>query len=202
MQINARNKTQVAQLVHSIIQGDNVSLTSIVTGHQALEMLVEIGIEKLKRDYSNRLLNNLLATRDDLDQIFKDQSGDLLILDKLHCINALVGLCQTFVSLNRATLRSIVQQSISILSRKSEIQKELTLKLMGSQVKEQISTVCPSIWQCHFSSTSSNKSRVKSTIHLTTEMSSNDMSKDEEEDETRQETLYTFLKGTAITRNF
>ena len=53
-------------------------------------------------------------------------------------------------------LRSVVQQSIKILSEnKIKIENEcpeFEFNIRGSDVKDQINTLCPSVWQCHFSS--------------------------------------------------
>ena len=56
-------------------------------------------------------------------------------------------------------LRSLVQQCIKILSDENNMPTnmekdcpEFVFNIRGSDVKDQINNICPSIWQCHFSS--------------------------------------------------
>ena len=77
-----------------------MDLAKILGGPESLEMLIEIGIEKLKRDYTQTMLNNTLATREDLAKIIEDQN-EIVVLRKLHCIQCLICLCQTFLPSNQ-----------------------------------------------------------------------------------------------------
>ena len=48
----------MAKIVRSIVKQEDIDLAKILEGPEVLEMLMEIGIEKLKRDYTQTLLNN------------------------------------------------------------------------------------------------------------------------------------------------
>jgi hypothetical protein len=67
----------------------------------------------------------------------------ILMLEKLHCIQELICLCQTFLSPNQACLRSIVQQSIKMLAEEQSADMakvpEFTFAINGTHVKDQIS---------------------------------------------------------------
>ena len=60
------------------------------------------------------------------------------------------------ISISGCLLRSVVQQSIATLSEngiKIETESpEFVFNIRSSDVKDQINTLCPSVWQCHFSS--------------------------------------------------
>ena len=90
----------MAKIVRSILRKEDMDLAKILGGPESLEMLIEIGIEKLKRDYTQTMLNNTLATREDLAKIIEDQN-EIVVLRKLHCIQCLICLCQTFLPSNQ-----------------------------------------------------------------------------------------------------
>ena len=103
----------MAKIVRSIVKQEDIDLAKILEGPEVLEMLMEIGIEKLKRDYTQTLLNNTLATREDLAKIIEDQN-EILVLKKLHCIQCLICLCQTFLPSNQGLYSySIFQEGVS-----------------------------------------------------------------------------------------
>jgi len=211
--IHGRNSTKVAKIVRSILRKDEVDLAKILKGPESLEMLIEIGIEKLKRDYTQTLLNNTLATREDLAKIIEDQN-EIVVLRKLHCIQCLICLCQTFLPSNEGCLlRSLVQQCIKTLSEDqmpTNMEKncpEFIFNIRGSDVKDQINALCPSIWQCHFSSIGP-LIESRTTCHLSIEPPTDvieakiEVQKtDENEDEDMSKKVeYYVLKATAITR--
>jgi len=61
--ISSRNFTKVAKIIQSIVRGQEFSETSTLQGSMPLELLYEIGVEKLQRDYFYPILSNLLARR-------------------------------------------------------------------------------------------------------------------------------------------
>jgi len=148
--ISARNTTRVASVFRSVVRGEVVSET-ILNGSAPLELLYEIGIEKLQRDYSYPILFNLLATRDDLEGILQD-SDKIFMLEKLHCIQEIICLCQSYLSPNTSCLRVIILQAIETLSKwKTVPQKpKFVFNISGSHVKDQLSMANPVVWQCQF----------------------------------------------------
>ena len=156
------------------MRDEEIDIKETIEGPNALELLLEIGIEKLKRDYTFTLLNHLFATRDDLEKILSGQD-QILILRKLHCIQCLICLCQTFLTSNRACLRSIVQQAIKTLAPEENLdhtESNLIFNITGSKVKDQIHSICPSVWQCHFNSQGSNMD-IGTTCHLSVDPPAN-----------------------------
>ena len=139
LQISARNTTRVANVFRSVVRGEVVSET-ILNGSAPLELLYEIGIEKLQRDYSYPILFNLLATRDDLEGILQD-SDKIFMLEKLHCIQEIICLCQSYLSPNTSCLRVIILQAIETLSKWMTVPQKpkFVFNISGSHVKDQLS---------------------------------------------------------------
>ena len=111
-----------------------------MNGSAPLELLYEIGIEKMQRDYSYPILFNLLATRDDLEGILQD-SDKIFMLEKLHCIQEIICLCQSYLSPNTSCLRVIVLQAIETLSKWQTVPQKpkFVFNISGSHVKDQLS---------------------------------------------------------------
>ena len=61
--------------MQALVRKEELDLGQVLDGPKALEILLEIGIEKLKRDHTFTVLNHSLASRDDLEEIFKDEIG-------------------------------------------------------------------------------------------------------------------------------
>ena len=86
------------------------------------------------------------------------------MLEKFHCVQSVICVCLAFLSPDQECLRSIVQQSIKTVSTMHSVQmsSEFNLSISGNHIKEKIASLCPSIWQCHFSSISG----LETTLHL------------------------------------
>ena len=109
----------------------------------------------------------------------------------------------------------MVQQLIKILSENNGpiyLEKncpDFVFNIRGSDVKDQINTLCPSVWQCHFSSIGSTM-ELRTTCHLTIEPPTdiievkNELKTNEDEDNDDEDMAkkveYYVLKATAITR--
>lgn len=204
--INVRNGTKVAKIVNEILSSEDQDVKPFkINEMEALEMLLEIGLEKLMRDYTDNLLNHHLSSRDELDQLSKQTDDKILTLKRLHAIQCLLCLCQTFMSPNPECLRSIAQQFIQMILKNpgADLEKELVFDIHSTQVKDQINTLCPSIWQCHIKS-----STLKTTCHLSVDPPTDLVEikdellgekDDEEKEEFKSKVNYYFLKATAVT---
>lgn len=148
----------------SIVQGEDFNISVLLEGAGPLEMLFEIGVEKLYRDYLFTILNNFLATRDELEVLLNVSADPMTTLEKLHCIQSVICVCMTFLSPDQDCLRSIVQQSIKVVSGMDVVKKSsrFILHINPSHVKDKISNLSPIVWQCHLSSSSG----LESTLHL------------------------------------
>ena len=111
--VYARNKSQVVKIINNIVRGGDT--LPDLTGYLPLEMLIECGLEKLKRDYSHTLLNSELASKENISQflMFDSQAGAVASLYSLHIVVELAFLLQTFLNLSPDVLRSLVGSALS-----------------------------------------------------------------------------------------
>lgn len=90
-------------------------LQSLLTPERALDCLVEIGIEKMERDYFADFTSNSLAASTQLEPFFFKEGVGLLeqcgALCQLHCVLEVVAAAMTFLDLP--------QQSLSLLTKKA-----------------------------------------------------------------------------------
>lgn len=173
--IYPKNRTRVVQIVQEMIRGSDE--IPEMSGKLPLEILVEIGIEKLQRDYVHSLLSNYLASREDLAPFLTlDHLSNVELsisnLSKLHTVHELVCLNQMYLSSKQDCLRSIVQQSLKQLKIRDISTQANPLKFVfpisSAHVKEQLTKSNPSVWQCHVATKSSSLD-VSTSAHLTLE---------------------------------
>ena len=128
----------MAKLIKNFVKGEEVP-DSILHGSGPLELLYEIGVEKLQRDYSYPILFNLLATRDDMEGILQE-SDCILRLEKLHCIQEIINQCQTFLSPSPDCLRIVILQALQTLTKWPKLfeKPKFIFNISGSHVKDQI----------------------------------------------------------------
>ena len=128
----------MAKLIKNLVKGENIS-DSILHGSGPLELLYEIGVEKLQRDYSYPILFNLLATRDDMEGILQEPDC-ILRLEKLHCIQEIISLCQTFFSPSLDCHRIVIHQALQTLTKWTKLveKPKFIFNITGSHVKDKI----------------------------------------------------------------
>ena len=99
----------MAKIIQSIVRGQEFSETSTLQGSMPLELLYEIGVEKLQRDYFYPILSNLLATKDDMEGIMVE-TNKIFMLEKLHCIQ--VRFCKQTAAKNQncLTFHSLIDE--------------------------------------------------------------------------------------------
>ncbi len=132
-------------MVKEIFGGKEFS--TVLKDRQPLKMLVEIGLEKLRRDYSHSILTGYLASREDLvsflstinsSENFKEAIDNL---EKLHVVQELICLCQTYLTpKNLECLRSIAQQALAALGKlEGDVKShEFLFKINGSHINDQL----------------------------------------------------------------
>ena len=203
--VHARNSTKVAKFVRLIIRETAVDPNEYLEGSLPLELLYEMGLEKLKNDYLFAILHNLLATRDEMEKVLNEKNP-ILMLEKLHCIHTLLCLSQTFLSPTQACLETIVRQALKTLANwpKIDAKPKFKFAVPCGQLKEQISKLCPNVWQCHIN-TSTAPMMIGTTFSLTVDPASDLIDIDEtdkETDEDDRKVHYYMLKATVIDRKF
>ena len=150
--VYARNKSNVVKIVNSIVRGGET--LPDLSGYLPLEMLIECGLEKLKRDYSHTLLNSELASKESISQflVFDSQAGAVQSLYSLHIVVELAFLLQTFLSLSPDVLRSLVGSALSDpASCQGGGSSRDFLFSVPTQALQQLGELRPDIWTLRLS---------------------------------------------------
>jgi len=175
--IYARNKTQMVRLVHGLLRGGDT--IPDLSGSLPLELLVECGVEKLRRDYSHTLLAGELANKEAVAH-FLDSEGEDPVeqlrlaveqLTQLHLTVELAAMAQTFLCLPPDSLRTIVQTALADLRNNPVVHADSTdfrFPIQTCNVKEQLEKVKPHQWQVRLKSVTSIL-EVETVVHLQTD---------------------------------
>lgn len=159
-QIHVRNLSQVGCVARSLMrgQGDIPELD----GLQPLEMLIEIGIEKMKRDYINIFQAGELATGEHLSWYVKAVPGEieppesLMKLSRLHCALQAVVILRTYLNLPTASLtqytvqvlKQLQQQDItSVTDDEDAAFAKFSFTIQTSAVHQLLCQLKPSTWE-------------------------------------------------------
>ena len=152
--IYARNNTKsVVKIVNSIVRGSGT--IPDMSGSLPLEMLIECGLEKLRRDYSHTLLNSELASKESIAQYLVSDCPEAA-LDRLHSLHLIVELAvllETHTKLPSDILRSVLASALS--SSKSEKDTELRRSykfVVPTQAFDMLLVHSPDVWQLKLSS--------------------------------------------------
>jgi len=175
--IYARNKTQMVRLVQGLLRGGDT--IPDLSGSLPLELLVECGVEKLRRDYSHTLLAGELANKEAvahfMDAEVEDPVEQLKVaveqLTQLHLVVELAAMAQTFLCLPPDSLRTVVQTALADLRSSPVEHSECTqfrFPIQTCNVKEQLEKVKPHQWQVRLKSVTSML-EVETVVHLQTD---------------------------------
>ena len=152
--IYARNNTKsVVTIVNSIVRGSET--IPDMSGSLPLEMLIECGLEKLRRDYSHTLLNGELASKESIAQYLVSDSPEAALarLHSLHLLVELAVLLETHTKLPSDVLRSVLGSALS--SSKSEKDTDLRRSykfVVPTQALDNLLVHSPDVWQLRLSS--------------------------------------------------
>jgi len=150
--VYARNKTRVVRLVGGLVRGGET--LPDLSGSLPLEMLIECGLEKLRRDYSHTLLNSELAAKETVSQYLVSDTLEqaVVLLSKLHLVVELTALSQTFLSLPPDTLRTMVHSALATLTSTTwdQVSHSFDFPLPTHTLREQLARLKPDNWQVKF----------------------------------------------------
>jgi len=152
--IYARNNTKsVVKIVNSIVRGSET--IPDMSGSLPLELLIECGLEKLRRDYSHSLLNGELASKESIAHLLVSDCPEAALerLHSLHLMVELAVLLETHTKLPSEILRSVLASAQS--SSKSEQDTELRRSykfLVPTQALDMLFVHSPDVWQLKLSS--------------------------------------------------
>ena len=101
-------------MIHGIVVGKE-DVIPAMEDRLPLEILVEIGIEKLRRDYTHAFMSSYFAGKDELSPFLSSQASveeSLSRLGRLHYALELVVLLQTYLSPGQECLKGVVRQAL------------------------------------------------------------------------------------------
>ena len=162
--VHTTNKTPFAELIRDLLQCEKNELrqqlqeraqeyTSIIA---AIECLVEIGTDKLRRDYAQFLFQEELATMGQLTLFLNSKLstlGKVSNIRKLHQTIELVSMAKSLSKIGHENVRALTQQALAFYSNHSADDLpifSLSLPAFGSPSGTAVKGVCtdlqPSVW--------------------------------------------------------
>jgi len=150
--IYSANKSGMAGILRNLIRSGQLPDLS---GSTPLLLLVEMGIEKLKRDCSHFLLASDLSSREAVDPYLNGSSltHSIDLLKRLHIVVQLSFACQTHLNLPSAGLKSLVHSALVQIRDIENIERvELLFQIQTCDVKDQLEKGKPSLWQVRLES--------------------------------------------------
>ncbi|XP_063414898.1 protein zwilch homolog [Mytilus trossulus] len=147
--VHRGNNTMVAQLVRDSFSG-KLRIPNLA-GLYPVELLVEIGIEKLRQDYTYAFLSKDLATRENLEPFLKSESDfstQLVQLEKMHSVIEMIAMFQFFLQIPLSSLSAIAREMIHYYER-NQISNQYIFKFIvpTSSVIKDLEGCPPSTWQ-------------------------------------------------------
>ena len=162
--IHTTNKTAFAELIRGILHCETTRTQqelqkraeeySTITG--AIQLLVEIGADKLGRDYSQSLLREELVTAGQLTHFLDAKSpvmSRVLSTKQLHQIVELVFMAKSIIKLEHENLRTLAQEALVFYSTHSTDALpmfSLALPAFGAASGTSVKNICsnsqPSVW--------------------------------------------------------
>ncbi|XP_076048579.1 zwilch kinetochore protein [Oratosquilla oratoria] len=179
-QIHLQSRTQVGRLIRSLMQWQESSLPDL-SGLKPLEMLIEMGIEKVKRDCISIFQDCSLATGEQLAWFVESGSSyaeTMMRIDRLSVALHAVMAMRSFLDLGPEPLVQFTAQVLNDV-RKSEIGNSYTFvfPLQISYVRELLDNWSPTTWEVtmhHVEKTVSHVKKCRVTAQPVVDYNKND----------------------------
>eukprot|EP00088_Acartia_fossae_P041030 TRINITY_DN4288_c0_g1_i7.p1 TRINITY_DN4288_c0_g1~~TRINITY_DN4288_c0_g1_i7.p1 ORF type:complete len:596 (-),score=147.12 TRINITY_DN4288_c0_g1_i7:392-2179(-) len=141
------NQSSMAGLLRATLR--TASMPDL-SGAKPLSLLLEMGIEKLKRDSSHFLLSSDLASKESLDHYLSGGSSlseSLTNIKRLHLVVETAFACQTYVSLPTASVKTIVHAALARL-RDAPLEERMNMEfnIQAADVKAELETGRATLW--------------------------------------------------------
>ncbi|XP_066270442.1 protein zwilch homolog [Branchiostoma lanceolatum] len=111
--VHRSNQSELACLVRESFKG--TMRAPELDGSLPVRLLAEIGVEKMKRDYTHFFIAEELTTLSQLSAYLKTDASledDLALLHKLHVILEMVAACKAFLDLPHENLRTLLGMAL------------------------------------------------------------------------------------------
>ncbi|XP_013385543.2 protein zwilch homolog [Lingula anatina] len=194
--VHASNHTQLAELVRASYY--NKLVMPDLAGLLPLELLVEIGVEKLRRDYSHAFIDKDLVTADQLTYFLEknlDLHEKLSRLEKLHNVLELVVMMKMFLNIPQITLSSAARQAMNHYQiHNVDPAHVFHIPVATSAVRGVFDTIQPHTWQVEMISNEQD-AEVSSIYHISCKPPVDEMySEPDTETSSDQHLLYYFTR--------
>lgn len=169
------NKTYVAKIVREIMKSGNLqnettsmfinSLTHTdndAMNRLPLQMLVEIGLEKLKRDCFQSLLSSSVAEREHLEPFMIESDSPhhsikqfeqaITNIEKLLYVKTLLELCQMYFASNEILHQHLIRKALQELINNTVDSNfhQFRLDISTDLIYDNIRKMLPTSWKCSF----------------------------------------------------
>lgn len=177
---------EVVRIMKSLDRGEMERVE--LSGSKPLAILVECGLEKLRRDYSHTLVTGELASKETVASFLSGDDVTTAVdqLIRLHRVVELASMCQTFLTLPPDTLRYVInsalQMEMSGVTGEKEQCVTYTFPLPCHTVSDQLGRVRPTTWEVGMAS-----NMVETVCLLSTEMPQDVRGEDKVEIEAKDE---------------
>ncbi|CAH1789069.1 unnamed protein product, partial [Owenia fusiformis] len=165
--VHKTNRTSLAKLVQDSYYNEIVLPT--LEGDKPLQMLVEIGIEKLRQDYISIFVGKELAMMNNLECFInkslslKDQ---LMSLEKLHNTLELVVTLKTFINLPQQSLSIAAREALYHFQNNDVHPKHIfRVPIKSNQVGDKLESLQPRFWQAEICSEEDGE-KVHTIVHI------------------------------------
>ncbi|XP_023244114.1 protein zwilch homolog isoform X2 [Centruroides sculpturatus] len=143
------NTTKIAKM--TVLKHDNIE-SYMLEGRSLLNLLLEIGMEKLRRDFMYIFVQHELATQDQVASFLKPKmplSKSILELEKLHCVLKLVSICKNTLHFPKSLINTFVREALNYYQNKeaADIEHTFSFPIMFVNAKKLIESLRPTEWQ-------------------------------------------------------
>jgi len=147
--VHRGNNTTVAQLVRDSYLG-KLRIPNLA-GIYPVELLVEIGIEKLRHDYTHAFLSKDLVTRENLEPFLKSEgeyNTHLIQLEKMHSVMEMISMLDFFLKISDQNLSALAREMIQHYERNATAENHVFEFIVPTNAVINFLEGCPpSTWQ-------------------------------------------------------
>lgn len=166
-----KNTTTIAKFAQGMSKGGSVAYPSLESA-KPIQLLLEIGVEKLQKDYLMLLVGLELCPHESIKPYLQpDKLSDEAVncLAKLHSVLELTVLCWTHLSLPKIVLNSVVRTALKQYMLLPKVDPSYIFKFPISMlhVKTTIEKHEPTEWQASFLSRCNGYDK-QTVLHLST----------------------------------
>jgi hypothetical protein len=151
--VHRKNNTVIAQMVREACEG-KLRMPNLAGGTYAIELLAEIGLEKLRQDYIHAFLSKELAVLGNIESFIGTDGSfpeRLAALEKLHHVIEMSVMLRMFLKLPIQTLNYVTIQMLKHYENNAVDNNHLfDFSVPASKVKSMIEKCAPCLWQMEF----------------------------------------------------